>query len=148
MEREATAQCRGNPQEGIGFVRTESGSIKNAPYSFAKRFGSESGINPEELIAAAHSSCFTMAMAAELDKKKMKAETIDVRSSVSIEQSGEGWLVSRVHLSVSVFVPQGEKADIYLAAVTAKDHCPISKLLNVKITMDFHHVDHQGIELH
>lgn len=147
MEREATAQWRGNATEGIGFIRTESGSLKNLPYSFAKRFGTESGINPEELIAAAHSSCFTMAMASELDKKNIKAETINVRSSVSLEKSGSGWVVSRVHLSVSVFSPRGTKDDVLAAASVAKDNCPISKLLNVKITMDFHLVDHQGIEL-
>jgi lipoyl-dependent peroxiredoxin len=147
MERQATAQWRGNTQEGMGFVRTESGSLKNVPFSFAKRFGDEPGTNPEELIAAAISSCFAMAMASELDKKNLKAETIDARSSVTLEKTNSSWEVIKVHLSVSVFVPKGNKIDVLGAASLAKGQCPISKLLNTEITMDFHPVDHQGIEL-
>ena len=147
MEREATAQWRGNFKEGMGFIRTESGSLKNLPYSFSKRFENEPGTNPEELIAAALSSCFAMAMAAELDKKNLKAETIDVRATVHLEQKTPDWEIPRVNLSVSVFVPQGKHKDVFHAATFSKDNCPISKLLDVEITMDFHLIDRQGIEL-
>ncbi len=147
MEREATAQWRGNPKEGIGFIRTESGSLKDHPYSFAKRFENEAGTNPEELIAAAYSACFAMAVSAELDKKNLKAETIMVRSAVTLENASTGWEVPKIHLSVSVFVPKGTRQDAFNAALTAKDQCPVSKLLKAETTMDFHFVDHQGIEL-
>ena len=146
MERQATSQWRGDPN-GLGFIRTESGSLKNIPYSFSKRFGIESGTNPEELIAAALSSCFAMAMSAELDKKNIKAETIDVRSSVNLVETNEGWEIPKIHISASAFAPKGNRQDIYNAALFAKNNCPVSKLLNAELTMEFHLVDHQGIEL-
>lgn len=148
MERFASAQWRGNLKQGMGFIKSESGCLSNLPYSFLKRFGHEPGTNPEELIAAAHSACFAMAMSAELEKSKMKAETIDVKARVFLENANGDWSIPRITLDVSAYVPSGPEEKIRAAAETAKTNCPISKLLNAEITMNFTLASHESVMQH
>lgn len=138
MKRSASAHWRGNLRQGQGRISTESGVLTDMPYSFAKRFGEEKGTNPEELIAAAHSSCFAMAFSAELEGKELEASSIDVKADVSLEKSGNGWSISAVHLDVTADVPGGTESSIREVAEAAKANCPVSKLLKADITMDFH----------
>ena len=136
MERFASAQWRGNIKQGMGFINTESGCLSNLPYSFLKRFGHEPGTNPEELVASAHSACFAMAMSGELDRRNLKAETIDVRATVTLEQQGTGWSIPRIKLDVTANVPNASRQQIEEAAQSAKVNCPLSKLLRADITMN------------
>ena len=136
MKRSAFAQWHGDLKSGNGSISTESGSVSNTPYSFANRFGDVRGTNPEELIGAAHSGCFAMALSGELDKRKLKAETIDVKAEVSLENGSDGWGITTVHLIVSANVPGATEALVQEAAQAAKKSCPVSKLLKANITMD------------
>ncbi len=136
MKRSASAQWRGNLRQGKGILNTESGSLSKLPYSFAKRFGDEKGTNPEELIGAAHSGCFAMAFAGELEQRNLQPETIDVKAMVSLEKMGEGWSINSVHLDVRAVVSAGTKDQIEEAAQSAKKNCPVSQLLKAEITMN------------
>lgn len=136
MKRSAASHWEGTLKEGKGKLNTESGSLSDMPYSFANRFGNEKGTNPEELIGAAHSGCFAMAFAGELGKRNLSPETIDVRASVSLEKKGEGFHIPAIKLNVTASVPGGERTAIEDAARSAKENCPVSKLLNAEITME------------
>lgn len=136
MKRSASAQWRGNLRQGKGTLSSESQALKDLPYSFAKRFGEEKGTNPEELIGAAHSGCFAMALSGELEKRSMMADSIDVKATVALDKKGEGWAISNVHLNVKIDMPGGARDDIQEAAKSAKENCPISQLLNAEITME------------
>jgi osmotically inducible protein OsmC len=138
MKRTSAAKWRGNLKEGRGLLSTESGSLLNTPYSWAKRFGSESGTNPEELIGAAHAGCFAMQMSAELEKMGLKADFIDVRADVSLEKGADGWGIPRIHLEVEANVPGASESQINQAANSAKVNCPVGKLLKAEISMDAH----------
>ena len=148
MRRSASTQWRGNLKQGIGFISSESGKLLNIPYSYTKRFENDPGINPEELIAAAYSACFAMAMSAELDKKNLHAENIDVNVIVSLDQTEEEWRIPDIHIIVSAFVPKASKTDVKLAAETAKLNCPVSKLLRANITMEFSIGDYKTSSIH
>jgi osmotically inducible protein OsmC len=148
MKRSASAIWHGGIKDGQGMISTESGALSNLPYSFSKRFGDEKGTNPEELIGAAHSSCFAMALSAELSKQNVSAESIDVRAQVSLEKQGESWGIPAVHLVVSVTAPGVDKNLVELAAKSAKANCPISKLLKANITMEFSFASEQTQSLH
>lgn len=148
MQRFASSQWRGNLKQGMGFINSESGIISNLPYSFLKRFGEEPGTNPEELIAAAHSACFAMAMSAELEQMNLTAETIDARSTVTLEKSGDSWSVPRIRLDVTAMVPGGSKDLVEKAAQTAKANCPISKLLKAEISLNFNLSSEQSASMH
>ena len=137
MKRSAFIQWRGNLKEGIGFINSESGSLSNVPYSYSKRFEDEPGTNPEELIAAAFSACFAMAMSAELDKKKLRAENIDVSVTISLEQNAKEWKIPHIHLLVTAYVPKASFQEVQQAAEAARSNCPVSKLLHADITMQF-----------
>lgn len=143
MKRSATSQWRGNLKQGMGYIRTASGSIVDTPYSFLKRFGEEPGTNPEELIAAALSSCFAMAMSGILEGKNIRPESIEVHAHVSLEQDKTDWTVTGVHLEVAAYVPGSDYETIFEAANVAKEKCPISRLLNTKITMSLNLASHQ-----
>ncbi len=125
----------------MGFIRTDSGCLSSVPYSFLKRFGDEPGTNPEELIAAAHASCFAMAMSAELEKSNIRAESIDVRATVSIEKNGGTWIIPDVTLAVRATVPGADMEKVEEAAQSAKTNCPVSRLLNARIDLQFSLVD-------
>jgi osmotically inducible protein OsmC len=136
MKRNATAHWTGDLKTGKGDISTESGVLSSVPYSFSKRFETEKGANPEELIAAAHASCFTMALSAELAKAGMVAESLRTTCSVTFEKVGEKPTVTASHLDLVAKIP-GASSDAFLnAAHAAETGCPISRLLNTKITMD------------
>lgn len=143
MKRSAEAYWVGGIKDGAGKISTESGALTQIPYSFSKRFGDEKGTNPEELIGAAHSGCFAMALSGELTKNNITAESIDVKAEVSLEKQGEGWNIPAVHLIVTVAAPGADKNAVELAAKSAKANCPVSKLLKAEITMDFNFVSEQ-----
>ena len=136
MKRSGSAVWKGGLKDGTGTVSTESGVLANIPYNFSKRFESEKGTNPEELIAAAHAACFSMALSAQLGNAGMKADSINTTATVSLEQVEGGFAVTSSHLETTVRIPNADKAAFDKAAENAKSGCPISKLLNAKITMN------------
>jgi osmotically inducible protein OsmC len=136
MKRSASAVWKGGLKDGRGTVSTESGALAGVPYNFSKRFENEKGTNPEELIAAAHAACFSMALSLFLGEAGMTAESIDTRATVSLDQVDGGFAVTASHLQTTVKIPNANKAAFQKAVDTAKSGCPISKLLNATITMD------------
>jgi osmotically inducible protein OsmC len=136
MKRSASAVWRGGLRDGNGTVSTESGALTVAPYDFRKRFENEKGTNPEELIAAAHASCFSMALSLFLANAGMTATSIETTATVTLEQVGGGFAVTSSHLQTAVRIPSADKAAFEKAAEEAKSGCPISKLLNTAITLD------------
>jgi lipoyl-dependent peroxiredoxin len=136
MKRKASAEWHGDLKTGKGLVSTESGVLQSTPYSFTTRFEGEKGTNPEELVAAAHAGCFTMALSGELGKASLKPESLQTTATVTFEKVEAGWTVTGSHLEVSGRVP-GATADSFRAAAEAAEKgCPISRLLNTKIAMD------------
>jgi len=136
MKRNASAHWAGNLKEGKGTVSTESGVLANTQYSFGTRFENGPGTNPEELIAAAHAGCFSMAFSGQLGAAGLTAESIDTTAALSFEKLDAGWTVTEVHLKMKAKVPGADKAAFDTAANNAKAGCPISRLLNAKITLD------------
>jgi len=135
MEKKATAVWLGSLKDGKGIISTESGALSKAPYGFNTRFEGVAGTNPEELIGAAHAGCFSMALSAQLSNAGLTAERIDTQATVSFEKLEAGWTVTAVHLDVSAEVPGVDAAKFEEIANNAKVGCPISRLLNAKITM-------------
>lgn len=136
MQRNANAHWSGGLKDGKGTLTSASGVLKNTPYSFSTRFESQPGTNPEELIAAAHAGCFTMALSAQLGNAGMTAQAIDTTATVTLEKVESGFAVTTVALQVKATIPGADKAKFDQAAKNAKEGCPISKLLNAKITME------------
>ena len=136
MKRSASAVWKGGLQDGRGTVSTESGRLSNTPYNFKMRFESEKGTNPEELIAAAHAACFSMALSLFLGQAGMTAESIETKATVSLDQVDGGFAVTSSHLQTNVKIPNANRASFDKAVEAAKTGCPISKLLHAKITMD------------
>ena len=136
MQRTASAHWSGGLKDGKGSLTTPSGVLKNTPYSFATRFESQPGTNPEELIGAAHAGCFSMALSAQLGNAGMTAQSIDTTATVTLEKLESGFAITAVHLEVKVKIPGGDKTKFEQATKNAKEGCPVSKLLNAKITMD------------
>ena len=136
MKRSASAVWRGGLQDGRGTVSTESGVLSNAPYNFRMRFENERGTNPEELVAAAHAACFSMALSLFLGQAGMTPESIETTAAVSLDQVEGGFAVTSSHLKTAVRIPNADRAAFEKAVETAKTGCPISKLLNATITMD------------
>src|ERR1700748_3385029 len=136
MDRTASAVWHGGLKDGKGVISTQSGVLKETQYSFSTRFENGVGTNPEELIAAAHAGCFTMALSAQLGNAGMTAQSIDTTATVTLEKLESGFAVTSSHLQVKVKIPGADKAKFEEAAKNAKEGCPISKLLNAKITMD------------
>jgi osmotically inducible protein OsmC len=123
-------------KDGRGTVSTESGVLSEAQYSFATRFESGAGTNPEELIAAAHAGCFSMALSKQLEDAGTKAESINTTASVRLEKTDAGFTITKVHLDVSARVPGADAAAFETAANNAKAGCPVSRLLKAEITLD------------
>jgi lipoyl-dependent peroxiredoxin len=136
MIRKASAEWRGGLKDGKGTISTDSGLLANAQYSFGTRFENGKGTNPEELIAAAHAGCFSMALSAQLGGAGITPESIRTTAAVTLEKVGDGFSVTASHLDVTARIPGGDRAAFQKAAEQAKTGCPISKLLNAKITMD------------
>lgn len=136
MKRFGSAEWKGGLKDGKGTVSTESGVLNQATYSFTTRFESEQGTNPEELIGSAHAGCFSMAFAAQLEKEGFKAESIKTKAIVSLEKNDNGFSIPLIHLEVTAKVPNIDKRDFDKIAHTAKENCPVSKLMTAEITMD------------
>jgi osmotically inducible protein OsmC len=136
MKRSASAVWKGGLKDGRGTVSTDSGVLTGTPYNFSMRFENEKGTNPEELIAAAHAACFSMALSLILGEAGMKADSIDTKATVTLEQVGGGFSVTSSHLDTKVKIPNADKAAFEKAVEAAKTGCPISKLLNATITMN------------
>ncbi len=136
MQRNASAHWTGGLKDGKGTISSGSGILKNTPYSFSTRFEGQPGTNPEELIAAAHAGCFTMALSAQLGNAGMTAQALDTTATVTLEKLDAGFTVTSVHLQVTAKIPGADPAKFNEATKNAKEGCPISRLLNTKITMD------------
>jgi osmotically inducible protein OsmC len=136
IKRTGSAIWNGGIKDGRGSVSTESGVLDNSPYAYGSRFEHAGGTNPEELIAAAHASCFTMAVAAQLGEAGMTAKSLMTTAVVTLDKGADGYAVSEVHLTLEANIPGAQQAGFEAAALKAKEICPISKLLNTRITLD------------
>ena len=134
IKKFGTAQWQGDLKTGTGMISTESGALKNIQYGFKKRFEDEPGSNPEEIIGAAHAACFSMALSKELGEFDITANAIDACSTITLDKKGGGFAITASHLDVHVNA-EGDETDIKYAAKTAKENCPVSKLLKADITM-------------
>ncbi|MCG6877528.1 MAG: OsmC family protein [Betaproteobacteria bacterium] len=135
MERKASAVWSGGLKDGKGSISSSSGALKEVPYNFSMRFEDAPGTNPEELVAAAHAGCFSMALSGQLDAAKLKAERIATTATVTLEKDAAGFTVTAVHLDLKAKVPGADKKAFDTAAENAKAGCPISRLLKAKITL-------------
>ena len=136
MKRTASARWRGDLKQGKGTISTQSGTLEDTAYSFAARFESGTGTNPEELIAAAHAGCFTMALAAALDRAGFAPQELSTQATVTLEQVQGNWTISAIHLELNGRVPSIERAKFDQLAADAKANCPVSRVLNASITLD------------
>lgn len=136
IQKHGSAIWRGDLKTGAGTVTTESGALSGQPYGFNTRFEDKAGTNPEELVGAAHASCFSMALSMILGQAGLTADSIHATSTIHLTQTEDGFEVKTVHLAVEASVPGASEDDFMVAAKTAKENCPISKLLTADITMD------------
>ncbi|WP_300273681.1 OsmC family protein [Halomonas sp.] len=136
IEKTGSAVWQGGLKNGKGSVSTQSGVLKEVPYSFAKRFEGEAGSNPEELIGAAHASCYSMALSMILGEAGLTAERIATEAKVALEEVDGGFAITRIHLSTVASIPGADQAAFQDAAEKAKAGCPVSKLFNAEITLD------------
>lgn len=136
MKRNASAVWKGDLKSGKGTISTNSGVLSDTQYSFKTRFEDGKGTNPEELIAAAHAGCFSMALSAELGKLGLTADTIRTTATVSLEKTDAGFTITAVHLDLKAKVPGADKEKFETAANNAKKGCPVSRVLNAEITLD------------
>lgn len=136
IKRTAQAQWNGSIKDGAGTLSAPGGALKNTPYSFASRFESANGTNPEELIAAAHAGCFTMALSFIMSNNGITPTKLATNATLSMEQVGGGWQIAAIHLDVTGTVPGIDSAKFEQLATEAKTNCPVSKVLNTKITME------------
>lgn len=135
MQRKATAIWQGNLNQGKGSISTESGVLKQVQYSFKTRFENGVGTNPEELLAAAHAGCFTMALSAELGKVGITADRLETTATVSIEKVGDGFSITKSHLDLAAHIPNVDKAKFDAAVKAAEKGCPVSKLFKAEISV-------------
>jgi osmotically inducible protein OsmC len=136
MLRKATAVWNGGLKDGSGKISTDSAVLKDTQYSFSTRFEDGVGTNPEELIAAAHAGCFSMALSGQLGNAGMTAESINTTAEVRLEKVEGGFAITKVHLTVRARIPGADDDAFTTAANNAKAGCPVSKVLNAEITMD------------
>ena len=135
MVRKASAIWNGSLKEGKGTISTDSKVLSNAQYSFSTRFENGIGTNPEELIAAAHAGCFTMALSGQLTSAGITPESLETTASVTLEKTDAGFTITKVHLDVTGKIPGADAAAFEKAAKNAETGCPISRLLKAEITM-------------
>jgi lipoyl-dependent peroxiredoxin len=136
IKRKASAVWQGGLKEGKGSISSGSGVLAKTQYSFGTRFENGAGTNPEELVAAAHAGCFSMALSAQLGNAGITPQAIETAATLTMEKLEAGWTVTAVHLDVVGRIPGGDRAAFETAANAAKAGCPISRLLNAKISMD------------
>jgi len=135
MERTASAVWMGGLKDGKGTISTQSGILADSPYSFVTRFENVKGTNPEELIAAAHAGCFTMALSAQLGTMNFTPQSLRTTARLTLEKLDAGWTISKIHLDVAARIPGITSAAFESAANSAKANCPVSRLLKAEITM-------------
>lgn len=135
MQRHASAIWNGDLKSGTGSISSESGVLEEQAYSFKTRFESEPGTNPEELIAAAHAGCFSMALSHELASAGLNPTSVATKATVTLDKVEGGFAISKVHLDVDAKVPGADKGKFDEIAAAAKAGCPVSKVLNAEITM-------------
>ena len=135
MKRNASAEWKGGLKDGSGTISTDSGVLSDTQYSFSTRFEDGKGTNPEELIAAAHAGCFSMALSGQLGKAGLTADSIRTTASVRLEKTDDGFAITSVHLDVKAKVPGAGQQAFETAANNAKAGCPVSKVLKAEITM-------------
>ena len=136
MQRKASAVWKGGLKDGKGSVSSASGVLSNTPYSFTTRFENTPGTNPEELIAAAHAACFSMALSAQLGGANLTPESIETSATLTMEKLDSGWTITAVQLDVVAKIPNASQAAFEKAANDAKSGCPVSKVLKANITMN------------
>src|SRR5580692_7735551 len=136
MKRNASAKWEGDLKSGHGTISAASGTLSNTPYSFHSRFEQGAGTNPEELLAAAHAGCFTMALSAQLAGAGLKAESLETSCTITLEQKDGGFAITSSHLEMKAKVPGATPESFDKAAQAAKAGCPVSKLYNTTITLD------------
>lgn len=136
MKRKASAVWQGGLKDGRGTISTDSGVLSETQYSFSTRFEEGKGTNPEELIAAAHAGCFSMALSGKLGGAGLTAESINTSAAVTLEKTDAGFTITAIHLDVTAKVPGADQQAFETAANEAKAGCPVSRLLNATITMD------------
>ncbi|SHH25185.1 OsmC family protein [Marivita hallyeonensis] len=137
ITKTASAHWTGGLKDGKGQISTKSGALKDQPYGFNTRFEDKPGTNPEELIGAAHAGCFSMALSMILGDYDATAEAIDTTAKVSLEEKDGGFAITKIHLDLTAKIPGISEADFQEAANTAKENCPVSKVLAAAdITMD------------
>lgn len=135
MKRFAQAHWSGDLKSGSGAVSTATGTLSNTPYSFQSRFEQGKGTNPEELLAAAHAGCFTMAVSAQLAKLGLKADSLDTTCTITLEQKEGGFAITESHLELKAKIPGATKEAFEQATQAAETGCPVSKLFNTNITL-------------
>ena len=135
MKRKASAVWKGGLKDGRGTLSTDSGVLSATPYSFSTRFENGVGTNPEELIAAAHAGCFSMALSGQLGGAGMTADSIETTATLTLDKTDAGFTITEVHLDVRARIPGGDAEAFEAAATRAKEGCPVSRLLNARITM-------------
>ena len=137
MDRSASAVWHGGLKDGVGTISTQSGTLHDTQYSFGSRFETGTGTNPEELIAAAHAGCFTMALSAQLTDAGLTPESLETTAAVTLDKTDDGPTVTKIHLKTKAKVPGAEKEKFDELAKKAKEGCPISRLLKAaEITLD------------
>lgn len=136
MKKTASAIWQGGLKDGKGLLSTESGALKQNPYGFNTRFEGTPGTNPEELIGAAHAGCFSMALSMMLGESGLTAERIDTVAEVTLDKQADGFAITAVHLVLRAKVPGASEAQFLEIANKAKEGCPVSKVLNAKISLD------------
>ncbi|MDQ3564994.1 MAG: OsmC family protein [Pseudomonadota bacterium] len=136
MKRKASAVWKGGLKDGKGTISSDSGVLSDTQYSFSTRFEQGVGTNPEELIAAAHAGCFSMALSGQLGDAGMTAERIHTTANVTLDKTEAGFTITAVHLEVMAKIPGADQQAFETAANNAKAGCPVSKVLNARITMD------------
>ncbi|HEX8544199.1 MAG TPA: OsmC family protein [Pseudomonas sp.] len=134
--KKASAHWEGDLKSGIGSISTETGVLREAPYGFKARFEGGKGTNPEELIGAAHAGCFSMALSMILGGENLTAESIDTTADVTLDQVEGGFAITAVHLTLKAKVPGATQEQFDKLTAMAKEGCPVSKVLNAKITLD------------
>jgi osmotically inducible protein OsmC len=135
MDRSASAVWHGGLKDGKGTISTQSGTLKDTQYSFSTRFENGVGTNPEELIAAAHAGCFTMALSATLGRSGFTPKRLATQATVSLEQVAGNWTITSVHLQTEAWIPGIDDAKFQQIAADAKANCPVSRLLRAEISL-------------
>lgn len=136
MKRTASAVWSGGLKDGKGSISTQSGILDNTQYGFSARFESGTGTNPEELIAAAHAGCFTMALSAQLAEAGLTADNLRTTATVTLDKVEDGFAITRIHLELVARIPGADQAKFEEAANKAKVGCPVSRVLKAEITLD------------